>query len=115
MMNMTFDLLFLGHFAVDHNVVDGVAEIASGGGVYYGGIAAARLGARVSVVTRLRREDFSRLDDFRQAGVEVFATAAADTSGIENTYSSADMERRCCVPLGFAGPIAAADLPDVTA
>ena len=41
-----FDLLFIGHFAVDRNVVDGVAEVASGGGVYYGGIAAARLGAR---------------------------------------------------------------------
>ena len=110
-----FDILFLGHFAVDRNVVDGVVEIASGGGVYYGGIAAARLGARVGVVTRLRAADFPRLDDFRQAGVEVFATAAKATSGIENTYSSADMERRVCVPLGFAGPIAAADLPDVTA
>lgn len=114
-MNTNFDLLFLGHFAVDHNVVDGVTEIASGGGVYYGGIAAARLGARVGVVTRLAAADFPRLADFRQAGVEVFAAAADATSGIENTYSSADMERRVCVPLGFAGPIAAADLPDVTA
>lgn len=105
----------LGHFAVDHNVVDGVTEIASGGGVYYGGIAAARLGARVGVVTRLSAADFPRLDAFREAGVEVFATPAAETSGIENTYSSADMERRVCVPLGFAGPIAAADLPDVSA
>ena len=109
------DILFLGHFAVDRNVVDGVVEIASGGGVYYGGIAAARLGARVGVVTRLRAEDFSRLDAFRAAGVEVFATAAPDTSGIENTYSSADMERRICVPLGFAGPFAPQDIPDVAA
>ena len=110
-----FDILFLGHFAVDRNVVDGVVEIASGGGVYYGGIAAARLGARVGVVTRLRAEDFPRLDAFRAAGVEVFATAAPDTSGIENTYSSADMERRVCVPLGFAGPFAPEDVPDVAA
>jgi sugar/nucleoside kinase (ribokinase family) len=110
-----FDLLMLGHFAVDHNVVDGVTEVASGGGVYYGGIAAARLGARVGVVTRLSATDFPRLSAFREAGVEVFATPAAETSGIENTYSSADMERRVCVPLGFAGPIAAADLPDVSA
>ena len=110
-----FDLLMFGHFAVDHNVVDGVAEIASGGGVYYGGITAARLGARVGVVTRLAAADFPRLEAFREAGVEVFATAAPETSGIENTYSSADMERRVCVPLGFAGPIAAADVPDVTA
>jgi sugar/nucleoside kinase (ribokinase family) len=109
--DLNFDLLFLGHFAVDRNVVDGIAEIASGGGVYYGGIAAARLGARVGVVTRLRREDFPRLDDLRRAGVQVFATAAADTSGIENTYSSADMERRVCRPLGFAGPITPAEIP----
>ena len=114
-MNSAFDLLFIGHFAVDHNVVDGVAEIASGGGVYYGGIAAARLGARVGVVTRLRAEDFPRLAAFREAGVEVFATAAPDTSGIENSYSSADMERRTCVPLGFAGAIQAQDIPDVQA
>jgi sugar/nucleoside kinase (ribokinase family) len=110
-----FDLLFIGHFAVDRNVVDGVAKTESGGGVYYGGIAAARLGARVGVVTRLRVEDFPRLDAFRASGVEVFATAAAGTSGIENTYSSADMERRVCVPLGFAGPFAPQDIPDVAA
>ncbi len=114
-MNIHFDIFFLGHFAVDHNVVDGVVEIASGGGVYYGGIAAARLGARVGVVTRLRREDFPRLDDFRDAGVEVFATAAPATSGIENTYSSADMERRVCKPLAFAGAIQAREVPDVAA
>ena len=110
-----FDLLFLGHFAVDRNVVDGIAEIASGGGVYYGGIAAARLGARVGVVTRLRSEDFPRLEAFRETGVEVFATPAPDTSGIENTYSSADMERRVCMPLGFAGPFVPQDIPDVAA
>ncbi|MBM4459918.1 MAG: hypothetical protein FJ011_19515 [Chloroflexi bacterium] len=114
-MNLDFDLLFIGHFAVDRNVVDGVAEIASGGGVYYGGIAARRLAATVGVVTRLRREDFARLEDFSEAGVEVFATAAAATSGIENTYRSADMERRVCRPLAFAGPFTPADLPDATA
>ena len=52
MTSILLDILFLGHFAVDRNVADGVVEIASGGGVYYGGIAAARPGARVGVVTR---------------------------------------------------------------
>lgn len=110
-----FDLLFIGHFAVDRNVVDGVVEIASGGGVYYGGIAAARLGARVAVATRLQRADFDRLEDFRRAGVAVFAAEAPATSGIENIYRSADMERRVCTPLGFAGPMVRTDLPDVAA
>ncbi len=66
-------------------------------------------------MTRLRRADFPRLDDFRQAGVEVFATAAPATSGIENTYSSTDMERRICKPLAFAGAIQAREVPDVAA
>ncbi len=110
-----FDLLFLGHFAVDQIIVDGVSETVSGGGAYYGAIAAARLGARVGVVTRLREADFPRLEELRAAGVTVFAAPAAETSGIANTYNSADMERRVCVPLGFAGPIQRADVPDARA
>ena len=43
------------------------------------------------------------------------AKPAAQTSGIANSYDSADMERRVCKLLGFAGPFEIADLPDVTA
>ena len=111
-MNADFDLLMFGHFAVDQIIVDGAAETVSGGGVYYGGIAAARLGARVGVVTRLREADFPRLEELRAAGLTVFAVPAAETSGIANYYHSADMERRVCVPLGFAGAIRQADAPD---
>ncbi len=110
-MSIDFDLLFFGHFAVDRIIVDGASETVSGGGVYYGAIAAARLGARVGVVTRLREADFPRLEDLRAEGIEVFAAPAAETSGIANYYNSADMERRVCVPLGFAGPIQSEDLP----
>jgi len=51
----------------------------------------------------------------KQEGVQVFATAAAQTSGIANYYDSADMERRVCKPLGFAGAFAAAGIPDIRA
>lgn len=110
-----YDLLLVGHMAKDRNVVDGHGKLESGGGVYFGGIAAARLGLHVAVVSRLAAVDFSRLDELKREGIRVFAQPAAQTSGIENTYSSADMETRICKPLGFAGPIQAADLPDVTA
>ena len=114
-MSTDFDLLMFGHFAVDRIIVDGVAETVSGGGVYYGSVAARRLGARVGVVTRLAEADFPRLAELRAEGVTVFAAPAAETSGIANYYHSADMERRICRPLGFAGPIQSADVPDVTA
>jgi sugar/nucleoside kinase (ribokinase family) len=114
-MSADFDLLMIGHFAKDEIVVDGQSTVASGGGVYYGGIAARRLGARVAVATRLHPADFDRLAELEQTGISVFATPTRETSGIANYYQSADMERRVTIPLGFAGPFSAGDLPMVTA
>ena len=84
--NASFDLLFVGHFAVDQVIVDGVSETLAGGGVYYGGVAAARLGARVGVVTRLAAAHFPLLDEMRGAGVTVFADPARG-SAVEPTQS----------------------------
>jgi len=109
------DIMMIGHFAKDRNVVDGRGEIASGGGVYFGSVALRRIGVSVTVVTRLHPDDFPRLDELRREGVQVFATPAPQTSGIENFYDSADMERRICKPLGFAGPFQSKEIPDVSA
>jgi len=113
--NTNFDLMLIGHFAVDKLIVDGKGKAASGGGVYYGGIAACRLGANVAVATRLHPADFPRLEEMKETGIEVFAAPASATSGIENFYDSADMERRICKPIAFAGPFQPADIPDVSA
>jgi sugar/nucleoside kinase (ribokinase family) len=110
-----YDILMYGHFAKDRIVVDDHAEIASGGAVYFGSVVVHRIGLRVGIVTRLHPDDFFRLDELKQEGVAVFATPAGETSGIENTYKSADMERRVCKLLGFAGPMQIADIPAVTA
>lgn len=110
-----YDILMIGHFAKDRLVVDGVGESASGGAVYYGSVALHRLGVRVAIVTRLHPNDFPRLDELRQEGVEVFVTPAPATTGIENIYKSADMERRVCKLLAFAGPFRPEEVPDVSA
>ena len=109
------DILMIGHFAKDLLVIDGVGERASGGAVFYGSVALKRLGLSVGIVTRLHPDDFSRLDDVRREGVQVFATAAPETTGIENIYDSRDMERRICKPLGFAGAIRLEEIPPVRA
>ena len=109
------DIMMLGHFAKDRLVVDGVGEFASGGAVYYGSVTLRHIGASVAIVTRLHSNDFHLLDELKREGVEVFATAAPETSGIENLYNSADMERRICKPLGFAGPFLQEDIPDLSA
>lgn len=110
-----FDILMLGHFAKDQIIVDGRQEVASGGGVYYGGVALQRLGLSVAVVTRLHPDDFPRLEELRRAGVTVYATPAFQTSGIANYYQSVDMERRVTHPIGFAGAFQPGEIPDVQA
>jgi len=113
--NNSIDIMMIGHFAKDKLVVDGQGNYASGGAVYYGSVALARQGLKVGVVTRLHPDDFVRLDEVKAEGVELFAAPAAATSGVENIYNSADMERRICKLLDFAGPIQAADIPQTPA
>lgn len=109
------DIMMIGHFARDRNVVDGVGRMEAGGGVYFGSMALRRLGVSVAVVTRLHPDDFGLLDEMKQAGVQVFATPSPETSGIANYYSSANMERRICEPLGFAGAFEPSEIPDLSA
>jgi sugar/nucleoside kinase (ribokinase family) len=114
-MNSDVDVLMIGHFAKDRIIVGDQDTIASGGAVYYGSIALRHLGLSVGVVTRLHPDDFPLLDELRAAGVQVYATAASETSGIANNYNPADLDRRTTKPLGFAGPILATDIPDIRA
>jgi sugar/nucleoside kinase (ribokinase family) len=108
-----FDIVMIGNFAKDKLIVDGVEEIASGGGVYYGSVVAKRLGGRVAVVTRLHPDDFPRLEELRSEGVQVFVTPADGTSGIANYYLSSNMETRICKPIGFGGKYNLAEIPDL--
>jgi len=114
-MSDLLDVLMLGHIAKDRIVIDGQSETLTGGGVYFGSVVFRRLGLSVGVVTRLHRDDFARLDELTQQGIRMFPIAAPQTTGIENTYRAADMERRICKPLGFAGAIRVQDLPNVSA
>jgi sugar/nucleoside kinase (ribokinase family) len=109
------DILMIGHFAKDLLVVDGVEERASGGAVFYGSVALRRLGLSVGIVTRMHPDDFPLLEELRREGVETFVTPAPETTGIENIYNSADMERRICKPLGFAGPFRLEEIPTLAA
>jgi len=115
MTSSQIDIMTIGHFAQDWLVIDGQGKTASGGAVYYGSVALRRMGMSVAVVTRMHPEDFVRLDELHEEGVRVFATPALETSGIENIYNSADMERRVCKSVGFAGPFCLEDIPDLQA
>ncbi|TDI87582.1 MAG: hypothetical protein E2O78_00895 [Caldithrix sp.] len=113
---MNFDIVLLGHFAKDKLIIHGVEREASGGAVYYGALALAKINIRVAIITMLAKEDYSYLDIFDRNGVHVFAAESAVTSGIKNTYlSQNNLNERICEPLAFAGEFNAEQIPDITA
>ncbi|MFQ5793537.1 MAG: PfkB family carbohydrate kinase [Candidatus Bipolaricaulia bacterium] len=109
------DIVLIGHFAKDKLVFRDQQELSSGGAIYYGSIALRRIGLHAAVITRLKQEDFTRLEELEQEGVLVFAQPAEQTSGMENIYFTEDMDRRICKPLGFAGPFRLEEIPEIEA
>ena len=107
------DLVILGHIAKDIIEIDGKSVQAIGGPVYYGGIAGSHMGLKILVITRLKKEDHEILQDFNNYGIRYFATNSNETSGLRNIYTSKNLERRICKPLGFAGLFTKEEIPDV--
>ncbi|MHA1150169.1 MAG: hypothetical protein ACTSR8_18210 [Promethearchaeota archaeon] len=107
------DLVILGHIAKDIITIDGVSESAVGGAVYFGGIAGSHMGLRIMVITRLKKEDFDILEDFKKNGIRYFAYPSEETSGIENIYNSINQETRICKPHGFAGLFQKEEIPEL--
>ncbi len=64
-----FDVVLLGHFAKDKDVIDGKERDVLGGAVYYGAFPLEIMGTKVAVVTKLARKDFPQLSIFKRAGI----------------------------------------------
>ncbi len=106
------DIVILGHLAVDIIEVDGKSYTSLGGAVFYGGIAGSHMGLKVTVITRLKKEDYSLLEVFKKKGITYYAHPSGETSGLRNIYSSTNMEFRDYKPLGFAGLFTKEEIPD---
>lgn len=46
-----FDVIMIGHFAKDRNIVDGHGKTESGGGVYFGSVVLKCLSVNVAILT----------------------------------------------------------------
>ena len=103
MTKIATDIVILGHLAKDIIEVDGNSYTSLGGAVYYGGIAGSHMGLKISIITRLKEEDFPFLEIFKKNGINYYAYPSEETSGLRNIYSSKNMEFREYRPLGFAG------------
>ncbi|RLE08154.1 carbohydrate kinase [Candidatus Aerophobetes bacterium] len=115
MTSYEFDVVLVGDFAKDEDIVDGRRRNLLGGAVYYGAFPLKLIGINVAVVTKLARKDFPELSVFKRAGIPVFVREAPQTTGIKNVYFTEDPDRRQSYPLGFAGSFSERDFPNVHA
>ncbi len=109
-----YDLMIIGQITRDHNIDwDGREEFRAGGAVTFSGHAAAALGHRVAV---LPKGDPALVDPFevfkgsRVAGI--FPVASASCTEMQNTYFTADRERRRCLCTRMIEPYRPEDIPE---
>ena len=81
-----FDIGVVGHVTKDTLTSGRQENVTPGGASFYAAITLRSLGARVSVVTKLNRDDASLLDELRARDVAVSVTDSASTTTFLNAY-----------------------------
>ena len=111
-----YDIVFIGHVCFDEVIpYQGVPRTAPGSAVMCGAQAAARVGKKVAVITRMAPQDKNILEPMRQNGIELYVIPAAETTFMKVVHTTADVDERQIYQLINAGFFSPADIPPVTA
>jgi sugar/nucleoside kinase (ribokinase family) len=111
----TYDVLYIGNYTKDTIVSPAGTKIVDGGAVNYAAHAAARLGSKVAVVTRLAREDEHVLEKLRQSGIDCYVAYAPQSTLLKLEYPTADPDIRTLSVMSVAGSISASDVEPLNA
>ena len=111
-----YESIIIGHITEDINIdhEDNSVRIC-GGAVLYSSASACALGHKVAAVTKLKKADAARLEQFRLPQEDIYVSYCDNSTTIRNKYYTADKERRDCVCLSRGTPFTLDDLPaDIT-
>lgn len=110
-----FDVLYIGNYTKDTILSPAGRRHVDGGGSLYASYAAARLGKRVALVTRLAKEDAHVIQALEKAGVACFQTYSAQSTLMQLEYPTTDPDLRSLTVAATAGSIAADDVDSLGA
>jgi sugar/nucleoside kinase (ribokinase family) len=111
-----FDIVFIGHMAIDEvHHHDRLVSINPGSAVLCGALAAANVGAKVAVVTRMSTQDENILTALIDAGVEVFVIPTPETTYIRVIHPSDNMDMRELIQVHNAGYFQIDEIPNLPA
>ncbi|MBQ4425469.1 MAG: ribokinase [Lachnospiraceae bacterium] len=114
-MERKYDTVIIGPITLDHNTdYDGREEYINGGAVTFAGYAAAAAGRRVAVVPKGNPAVIDPEEVFAGSHVEtIFSCYSPSCTVMENTYFTADRERRICRNTEGILPYTREDIPVV--
>ena len=111
----SYGVLYIGNYTKDTIVSPAGIKIVDGGAVNYAAHAAARLGMKVAVVTRLSKDDQHVVDKFTQSGIDCYVTYTAQSTLLKLEYPTADPDIRTLSVTSVAGSITAGDVEELAA
>jgi sugar/nucleoside kinase (ribokinase family) len=113
-MTKPTDITFIGHMCYDEiHPFGGTPATAPGSAVLCGAMAAARVGARVSVVTRMNPADDHILNPMRDIGVDCVLVPTAHTTRMRVVHPCEDVDVREMDQTENAGFMQVDDMPDI--
>jgi sugar/nucleoside kinase (ribokinase family) len=100
-----YDVVYIGNYTKDTITSPAGVRHVDGGAVNYAAHAAAKIGFKVAVVTRLAREDERVVEKFAQAGIDCFPTYTPHSTLMNLNYPTDNPDIRNLSVLGTAGSI----------
>ncbi len=105
MGNITYDVVCIGNFTKDTIITPAGTRYVDGGGMRYAAYAAACLGLKTAVVTRLSRQDIHVVAKFCLAGIDCYPTYSPQSTLMQLEYPTFDPDLRTLTVRETAGAI----------
>ena len=114
-MMKSYDVLCIGNYTKDTIISPSGIKVVDGGAVNHAAHAAARLGTKVAVVTRLAKEDEHVVEKFTHSGIDCFVIYTPTSTLLKLEYPTADPHIRTLSVTSTAGSITAKEVENINA
>jgi sugar/nucleoside kinase (ribokinase family) len=112
-INKVYDVVYIGNYTKDTIISPAGTTYVDGGGTNYAAHAAARLGLKVAVVTRLAKEDDRVVKKFTQSGIDCYPTYTPQSTLMCLDYPTSNPDIRNLSVDGFAGAITVGEVENI--
>jgi sugar/nucleoside kinase (ribokinase family) len=109
----TYDVVCIGNYTKDTIISPAGTKGVDGGGMNYAAHAAAQLGLKVAVVTRLSKEDIRVVAKFALAGIDCFPTYTPQSTLMKLEYPTTNPDIRTLTVAGTAGAITVGEVENL--